>query len=262
MYNKFIIIITADHKERYLLDTIYSCLKQLSKLDTKIYVIYSKLSNEYILRRKFIKNKKIVFIKSLIKKKLPTQDQLFKIESILKYLKNEWVLLLDGDDLFKSHKIKVLNKLKLNRNTIYLNNHEKIFGKKIYIENEKKYKKNFLFKKLFNDWPQKINTSSIIVSANLLKKFYKNSNPYKWKYLAIDVQIILYYYYKKKFKFLNQILTSKKENINNLDKTFSGLKNRNYWNRRYEQHELTKILSNRKNHLDRFLTSIFRKIFK
>tara|TARA_Y100001954_G_C15731549_1_gene563562 strand:+ start:74 stop:859 length:786 start_codon:yes stop_codon:yes gene_type:complete len=261
LYNKFIIIITAENKEKYLLDTINSCLKQLNKLNTKIYVVYSKLSNVDILKHKFIKNKKIIFIKSVIKKKLPTQDQLFKIEIILKYLKNEWILLLDGDDLFKSSKIEILNKLKLNKNTIYLNNHEKIFGKKVNIENEKRYKKNFLFRKFFNDWPQKINTSSIIVSANLLKKFYKNNNPYKWKYLAIDVQIILYYYYKKKFKFLNQILTSKKENINNLDKTFSGLKNRNYWNRRFEQHVLTKILSNKNNYIDRFLTYIFRKIF-
>ena len=32
----------------------------------------------------------------------------------------------------------------------------KKFIKKIYIESEKKYKKNFLYKKLFNDWPKKL----------------------------------------------------------------------------------------------------------
>ena len=82
MYNKFITIITAENKERYLLDTINSCLKQLGNLNTKIYVVYSKLSNENILKQKFKKNKKIFFIKSIIKKKLPTQDQLLKIESV------------------------------------------------------------------------------------------------------------------------------------------------------------------------------------
>ena len=80
--------------------------------------------------------------------------------------------------------------------------------------------------------------------------------------MAIDVQVVLYYFYKKKFKFLNNILTSKKENINNLDKTFSGLKNKNFWIRRFEQHELTRTLSGKKNFFDRFLTVILMKIFR
>ena len=170
--------------------------------------------------------------------------------------------MLDGDDLFKTNKIKILNKLRLDKNKIYLHNHEKIYNKKITIENKKKYKNKFLYKKLFNDWPEKINTSSIVISADLLKKFYTNHNPYFWKYLAIDVQVVLYYFYKKKFKFLNNILTSKKENINNLDKTFSGLKNKNFWIRRFEQHELTRTLSGKKNFFDRFLTVILMKIFR
>ena len=262
MYNKFITIITAENKERYLIDTINSCIKQLSNLNRKIYIVYSKLSNENILKQKYINNKKIFFIKSIFKKKIPTQDQLLKIESVLKYTENEWILLLDGDDLFKSNKIKVLNKLKLDKNKIYLHNHEKIYNNKITVEDEKNYKKRKLYKKLFNDWPDKINTSSIVISAGLLKKFYRNHNPYFWRYLAIDVQVILYYFYKKKFIFLNKILTSKKENINNLDKTFTGFHNKNFWFRRFEQHELTKILSGKINFVDRFLTLILIKIFK
>ena len=108
MYNKYITIITAENKERYLSDTINSCLKQLTNLDIKIYVVYTKLYNENILKKKFRNNNKIIFIKSALKKKLPTQDQLFKVESVLKFIKNEWILLLDGDDLFKSNKIKIL----------------------------------------------------------------------------------------------------------------------------------------------------------
>lgn len=261
MYNKYITIITAENKESYLSDAINSCLKQFGNFDIKIYVVYTRLYNEKIIKQKF-NNNKVVFIKSVLKKKLPTQDQLFKIESILQYIKNEWVLLLDGDDLFKSQKIKILNKYRLDKKKIYLHDHEKIFDKKIYIEREKKYKKNFLYKKFFNNWPQRINTSSIVISGDLLKKFYRNHNPYNWKYLAIDVQIILYYFYKNKFRFLNKILTSKKENINNLDKTFVGFRNKNFWSRRFEQHELTRLLSNKKNFLDRLLTFILMKIFK
>ena len=142
MYNKYITIITAENKESYLSDAINSCLKQFGNFDIKIYVVYTRLYNEKIIKQKF-NNNKVVFIKSVLKKKLPTQDQLFKIESILQYIKNEWVLLLDGDDLFKSHKIKILNELKLDKNKMYLHNHEQIYRNKISIEKQKKYKNNF-----------------------------------------------------------------------------------------------------------------------
>ena len=115
---------------------------------------------------------------------------------------------------------------------------------------------------LFNNWPQKINTSSIVINAELLKKFYKNHNPYEWKYLAIDVQIILYYFYKKNLEIIDKILTTKVENINNLDKKFSNISDKNYWYRRLEQHKLTKKLSGRINLLDRIITLFFLKIFK
>ena len=92
MYNKYITIITAENKESYLSDAINSCLKQLGNFDIKIYVVYTRLYNEKIIKQKFSNNNKVVFIKSVLKKKLPTQDQLFKIESILQHIKNEWVL--------------------------------------------------------------------------------------------------------------------------------------------------------------------------
>jgi hypothetical protein len=150
----------------------------------------------------------------------------------------------------------------LNKRNIYLHDHElklnNLTKKSIF----KSYKNFFLYKKLINDWPQKINTSSIVINAYLLKKFYKNHNPYKWKYLAIDIQIILYYFYKKNFKIINKVLTTKIENINNLDKNFSNIKDKNYWLRRLEQHNLTKNLSGRINLIDRVLTILLLKIFK
>ena len=48
-----------------------------------------------------------------------------------------------------------LNKFKLDKNKIYLHNHEKIYGKKVKIE-EEKITKNLIFKKIFNDWPEKL----------------------------------------------------------------------------------------------------------
>ena len=261
MYNKYIVIITAENKEKYVSSTIKSCLNQNLCKKLKILVVYSKLSNENSLKNEFKNSKNIIFLKNIIKKKLPTQDQLYKIEKAINHINDKWVLLLDGDDLFDRKKVSYIERLKLKKNFIYLNDFisiNKDLTKNYY--KKKSYKKLSLYKKFFNDWPEKINTSSIIVHSNLLKKFYKLHNPYKWKFLAIDVQLVLFYFYKKKFLYLNKILTFKKENVNNLDKTFTNYFKKIYWSRRYEQHKMTKQLSSKMNLIDRLLTIFFKNI--
>ena len=109
MHNKYLVIITAENKEKYISDTIESCLNQKFTKSLRIIVVYSRLANEISLKRRFRNDKNIVFLNCLIKKKLPIQDQLFKIEKASTYIQNEWVLLLDGDDLFKPNKIVNLN---------------------------------------------------------------------------------------------------------------------------------------------------------
>ena len=263
MYNKYLVIITAENKEKYISKAIKSCLNQILCKNLKILVVYSKLSNENTLKDDFKKIKNITFLKIKIKKELPTQDQLYKIEKASIHIKNKWVLLLDGDDIFDPKKISYLNELKLKKDHIYLNDFISINKNSANSYYKKKiYKKSFFYKKLFNDWPEKINTSSIIVHSNLLKKFYKLNKPYKWKFLAIDVQLVLFYYYKKKFVYLNKILTSKKEGINNLDKTFTNYFKKKYWERRYEQHTMTKKLSNKINFIDRCLTFFLKNVLK
>ena len=262
LLRKYLIIITAENKEKYISKTIESCLNQKLSNNIRIIVVYSKLKNEKTLKRKF-KNRKILFLNYLKKKNIPMHDQLFKIEHANKLAKNEWVLLLDGDDMFTKDKIEFLNKLKLDSKKTYLNNHQIINGKFLNkVPKRKKYKKLYFYKKLFNSWPEKINTSSIIIHSNLLKKFYKKSKPYNWKYLAVDIQLALISHYKKSLIFIDKILTLKRENINNIDKTYSNHLKRIYWLRRYEQHNLTKKISNQSNPVDRLITLIFMKILK
>ena len=57
------------------------------------------------------------------------------------------------------------------------------------------------------------------------------------EYLAIDIQIILFYFYKNRYGFINQNLTTKIENINNLDKIFQ-IFIKKFLERRMEQHNL------------------------
>ena len=259
---KYLVIITAENKEKYISKTIESCLNQRLSNRLRIIVVYSKLTNENQLKKKF-RAENILFLNSLKKKKVPMHDQLYKIEQANKLAKNEWVLLLDGDDIFAKEKIYSLNKIKLNNKKTYLNNHQIINNNVLYkVPKRKKYKKFYLYKKLFNNWPEKVNTSSIIIHSNLLKKFYEKCKPYNWKYLAIDIQLALFSHYAKNLIFVDKILTLKRENINNIDKRYSNYLKKIYWLRRYEQHKLTKKISKETNPIDRLITLIFMKILR
>ena len=151
MYNKYTILITAENKERYISDTINSCLKQIGPNQLTIIIVYTFLSNEIYLKQLFLKSKNIIFLKLKYKKKYPTQDQLFKIETASKKIKNSWVLLLDGDDKFQLNKIKKLKNLRLDKNYLYLNNHKKIINKNIIKTKRKIYKNLRLYKRGIED---------------------------------------------------------------------------------------------------------------
>ena len=76
------ILITAEKKEKTIIKTIKSCLKQNEK-NFEIIVVYTKLINEKIVKEK-IKSKKVLFLKIRKKIKNKIHDQLFKINFALK----------------------------------------------------------------------------------------------------------------------------------------------------------------------------------
>ena len=239
------ILIVADYKEKYIKKTIKSCLNQTYKR-IEILVGYSNLSNIEEIKKKFVTNKLKFF---QIKRKYyhPTQDQIYKIKFLLKKSKGKYIFLLDGDDLFLKEKITyILNnkniKEKLIQDNFLLkkNNLKKIILKK-------NYKDNFIFKKLFNNWPEKICTSTISLPRKLIEDFFKKSGTFTWKMLAIDVQLIIYYYLKNKFYKTEKILTIKNEHVKNLDNKFSNILSKIYWKRRFEQHKYCYNLTKKKS---------------
>ena len=76
MYNKYIVIITAENKEKYIANTIFSCLKNYNKKNLRILITYTNLKNEKIIKNKFKNYKNIIFFKLLLKKNNPIHDQL------------------------------------------------------------------------------------------------------------------------------------------------------------------------------------------
>jgi len=239
------ILIVADYKEKYIKETIKSCLNQTYK-KIEILVGYSYLRNIEQIKKVFLSNKLKFF---QIKKKYyyPTQDQIYKIKYLLRKSKGKYIFLLDGDDLFLKEKLTyILNNKNINKKLVQdnfilqKNNIKKIILKK-------KYKNSLIFRKFFNNWPQKICTSTISLPRKLIEDFFKNNQTFLWKTLAIDVQLIIYYYLKNKFYSTEKVLTIKNEHEKNLDNKFSNILSKIYWKRRYEQHEYYYNLTNKKS---------------
>ena len=182
-----------------------------------------------------------------------------KISHALKVVRAGNIYLLDGDDIFNKNKIFLMQKELAKSESLILNNY-KIFNelKTINTKPYKKYKKNILYKKFINNWPDKISTSSISISHKLLNEFYQNSNPYLWKYLAIDAQLAIFFQVQNKIKYVEKNLTLKRVHFCNLDQTFSNILTKIYWKRRMEQHSLYKNLTPNQRYisLDYFFTKI------
>lgn len=259
MQKKNTVIITADYQERYISEAINSCVFQKRIKPPSVIVVFSYLKNEQDIKNQFKNNKNIIFLKKKRIKILSTQDQVYKIGQALKTVKSGNIYLLDGDDLFHKNKIFFLqNKLNNSRNLIF--NNYKVFNKyKTYrTKPYKKYKTNSLYKKLFNNWPDKISTSSISISYKLLNMFYKKTNPFLWRYLAIDVQLAIFFLVNKQNSYIEKCLTLKRIHTDNLDKTYSNIFSKIYWARRIEQHNFYKKISNIKIYfsIDYFLAKI------
>ena len=100
----------------------------------------------------------------------------------------------------------------------------------------KKYKNYFFYNFFINSWPSISCTSGITIKKEILNNFFKKTNPFRWKHLAIDIQLAIFYLLNNKIFYLKNNLTFKSVNKNNLDKKYSNFLNKNYWIRRYEQH--------------------------
>lgn len=241
MYNS--VIITGDYKENYLINTINSCLDK----STQIILVYHKLKNEKNIKQIF--KKKIEYLKLNSKKKNPVHDQLFKIKSAVNKCKGENIFLCDGDDYFKNKKIKKISKILNFRNKLVINDHEINLNGKLIYYSIKKYKKLYLFKIFFNKWPDKIATSSIAIKKIELIKFFRQYK-FQYNYLAIDVLLVIYFY--KTYKFYKEILTSKNENLKNLNLYYSNNFGR-YVHRRIEQHNFFKYVHHNKNTFEYYI---------
>jgi glycosyltransferase involved in cell wall biosynthesis len=250
---KFTILITSYNKGQYIKDCLDTCLNQ-SKKDYEIIVCdnFSNDNSELIFKEydgliKLIKKERI--------SKIAPANQIDLIKEGLKVSRGEYICLLDGDDYFKIDKIDTLKNYFDNDKNLNV-----IFDLPVVEKND--YFNKFKLKKKFqkNIWPTIINTSSITIKSNFLKKCYYNNIFNNYDLLEIDFRINAYSRcIEKNYKIISENLTvyrSVKGSIISNIKKFS----KTWWIKRLQAHEfmhqlyLEKNIDYKKKNIDYILT--------
>jgi len=252
-------IIINTHNQYNLIDRcIKSCINQ--KISINYEIIVSDTSDKKKIKKYKNKNIKILEFENL--SNYPCVNQMLSIKKALKHASGKIICLLDGDDFF--HPLK-LNFIKENfHHTKRFLNQDNFIGysentkKEFLINRNKKYKNNFIFKKLFNSWPEVLATSTISINKNILDKFFSVIEPNNWNFLAIDALLIIYFNKTKPTEFRGNNLTFKSFHKSNLDSTFSNIFSKKFWRRRLQQHNFYQYI-NKKKYIN--IDYIFSKIF-
>tara|TARA_B100000029_G_scaffold207693_1_gene205486 strand:+ start:762 stop:1547 length:786 start_codon:yes stop_codon:yes gene_type:complete len=251
---KFSIIINTHNQSSFIGECINSCINQ----DFQDYEIIITDTSDQKINKKYIKSKKIKYfhLKRILKD--PVMDQMNQVLFGLNKSSGKYICLLDGDDKFSKKKLKQLSYILKDEKIDINQDLPTIFSKNGKIEQTKikNYKNNDIFKKTLIDWPQIYGTSTITVKKKILKLFFKKTKPFKWKYLAIDVQLILFCY--NFFNVQNKLnkITFKRKHEKNLDETFSNLTTKAYWIRRKMQLDLNFSIKKKNTlNLDFFITN-------
>ena len=251
----FSIIINTHDQSKFLGECIKSCINQ-NYLNYEIIIVDTSKKPS---KDKHIKNKKIKYFHlKENSRKYPVLNQMHQIRYGFKKSKGKYICLLDGDDRFSSLKLFTIFK-KFKKSKIQIIQDIPILfskdsKKKSVIKN---YKKNIFFQKLFVSWPQVFGTSTISCTREILNTFFKKGKPFNYKFLAVDVKLIMFASHK--FNVINDFegVTLKRVHNRNLDKRYSNLFSSSFWLRRnmqmkYDYYLKKKIIFN----LDYVITKI------
>ena len=253
---RFTILINCHNQANYIDECILSSLNQNYK-NFEVIVIDSSDIKLNLEKFKSYENFKYFHIEKY--SEYPEVNQMYKIKLGFKKSSGEYICLLDGDDKFSNKKLNKLDEYIISNDIIF--NQDIPFliyenRKKVNFE-IKKYKQNNIFRKLIIDWPQIYGTSSITVKRSILENFFNKSDPYKWKYLAIDVQLILFC--SINFKINSQLdqITFKRKHDKNLGDSYLNIFSSIFWKRRKCQHDFYYFLKKKRVYnFDYFITCI------
>ena len=220
------ILITTYNKERYIKNTIDSCLKQsFRKKEILVFDDCSsdkttEILNKYKNKIKLICNKKKKFTSGPL-------NQIHGIVELFNKSKGEIIFLLDGDDAFKKNKLsKIFEILKKDNNLDFVQDIPYLsVKKKLLFLKQRKYS--------YSIWPKFYPTSCISFKRRFFISFLKFLEKKKYPNLEIDARLSIFALQKKKFFVIKKNLTiynHDKFGITSNYKKFSKL----WWRKRNE----------------------------
>ena len=255
---KISIIITTYNKEKFIQNTIRSCIDQnydnyeIIVIDTgstdKTKYLINKFDNK-LIKKIFVKKKYLI----------PSKNQIYAINLGIKNSIGSIICLLDGDDIFQNNKLREINYFfSLNKNLSIIQDKVKIFTPKKITDfslNTSKMNKIFL--------PKFYPTSSFSFRKFEFRNFLKYASN-KFELLEIDLMLFLY----KEFKLKNNLTIKKNLTYYLLDE--NGISSRYnrfdypWFEKRYQAHQFLKNLSIEEYpyKFDYFVTKIIFKFLK
>lgn len=244
--NKISILISTYNKEKFIKETINSCLQQNYKnfevivADTGSTDMTKKILNKY-------KNSKlkILFLKK--KFRFSPLNQIFSIKNAFKISSGKIICLLDGDDLFKKNKLFEINKFfSKNKKCGFVQDIPKIIeGKKVL--NYNLYRK---FPSLIKVWPRFYPTSTFSIRRQELIKYFKKDYRYNFNLLEIDARLFFYSkLVKKNHKLFNKNLTYYTEDSKGISSKYKRF-NQEWFSKRLQAHKFIKKFSQKDRKYD------------
>ena len=91
----------------------------------------------------------------------------------------------------------------------------------------------------------------------MISSFFSKAKPFNWKFLAIDVQLVLFCKSHNLYNNFEEKITYKNLHQNNLGTTYLNIFKKKFWSRRYMQHKYYYFINKNKNiNLDYLVTTI------
>ena len=196
------ILITNYNKEKYIRNTINSCLKQNFK--KKEILVFDDCSTDKSLEiLESYKKKNIKLIKNKKKKfNSGPLNQIYGLVELFNKSKGEIICLLDGDDSFKKDKLSFIFKLFSNnknldfiQDTPFLTNKKKLMYLKPKQHN-------------YSIWPSFYPTSSISIRRKFFENFLNFLEKNKYPNLEVDARLSIFAFQKNKFFIIKKNLTN------------------------------------------------------
>tara|TARA_B100001123_G_C15289822_1_gene1017054 strand:- start:1068 stop:1853 length:786 start_codon:yes stop_codon:yes gene_type:complete len=252
---KISILISTYNKEKFIKNTINSCLNQNYKNYEIIVVDTGSRDKTKKIIKKFGKKK---IKKIFLKKKYSTSplNQIYSIKNGLKISSGKIICLLDGDDIFKENKLKVINNFFIkNKKVCFVQDIPKI------IKNKNKF--NYNLKRMvpyLKIWPKFYPTSTFSIRKKNLKKYFAVDKGYNYNLLEIDARL---FFYSKIIKKNHSLI---KKNLTYYVKDSSGISSRykrftyEWFLKRVQAHEFLKNLFKNKSYPYKVDYSLSKKI--